>query len=185
MCMINKQRKITFINDCNAIVDVDLLEKAILWYADHPVASVKHIYKYGNYAAVSILKQKIHIHRLIGLFMIKSKSCFDHFHHKNGNKMDNRVDNIEQVKPSIHISKHQKCKNISDFQKASIIRFNHSKKGTRTKPHRKDVTPEMVYKMHSNGMTFNQISLMFSLNWNSVKKRYNDFIYDNKELLEE
>ena len=30
--MIKQQRKIKFINDCDAIVDTSELEKAILWY---------------------------------------------------------------------------------------------------------------------------------------------------------
>lgn len=183
--MIKEQKKIRFINDCNTKVDVDLLEQAVIWYAGSPVASIKHIYKHGNYAAVSIFKQKIHIHRLIGLFLMKEKSCKDHFHHKNGDKMDNRIENIERINPSVHISRHQKGRTISDFQRERIIETNHLRKGSRSKHHRKDVTSEMVYKMRSEGMSFNQISLMFNLDWSCVKQRYNDFIYDNPELLEE
>lgn len=183
--MIKEQRKINFINDCNTKVDLDLLERAVIWYAESPVASIKHIYKHGNYAAVSICKQKIHIHRLIGLFLIKEKYCTDHFHHKNGDKMDNRVENIERINPSVHISKHQRGRKASDLQRKRIIEFNHSRKGSRSKPRRNDVTPEMVYKMYSQGMNFNQISLMFNLEWTCVKQQYNDFIQNNPNLLED
>ena len=41
---VKKQKKINFVNDCEAIVDYKELENAILWYSDSPVTSVKHIY---------------------------------------------------------------------------------------------------------------------------------------------
>ena len=181
--MVKTQRPIKFIIYCGAIVDINLLEQAILWYANAPTTSIKHIFKHGRYAAVSIFKEKIHIHRLIGLFIAKSKKCADHFHHKNGDKMDNRVDNIERINPSIHISKHQKGRKICASQRAGILRFNHSRKGTRTKPHRPEVTPQMVFDLHSQGLSFNQISLKLNIDWGCVKKRYEDFIHDNPELL--
>ena len=58
--MIKNQKKITFINDCNVVVDYSELEKAVLWYAAHPVQSEKHIYMHGEYPAVSIGKSKLH-----------------------------------------------------------------------------------------------------------------------------
>lgn len=183
--MVKTQRSIKFINDCGAIVDTSLLEQAMLWYADTPMRSIKHIFKYGCYAAVSIFKEKIHVHRLIGLFISKSKDCTDHFHHRNGNKMDNRVDNIERISPSEHISKHQKGRKISASQREGIIRFNHTRKGTRKKTHRPDVTSRMVYDMRSQGLSFNQISLKLNMDWGCVKQRYDDFIYDNPELIKE
>ena len=63
--MIKEQKKIKFVNDCNALVDYEELEKAVLWYAESHVISIKHIYMHGNYPAVSICDEKIHIHRLL------------------------------------------------------------------------------------------------------------------------
>lgn len=63
ICLIVKeQKKLEFINDCHCIVDYAELEKAINWYSDKPTARLKHIYMHGNYPAVSIYKEKIHIH---------------------------------------------------------------------------------------------------------------------------
>lgn len=183
--MIKRQKTITLINDCGTIVDNEVLVKAILWYSDKPVSSIKHIYMHGKYAAVSIIKEKIHIHRLIGLFLNGSKDCPDHFHHKNGNKMDNRVENIERISPREHLSLHNKGRDITEKQREAIIKFNHSRKGTRQKARRVDVTPSMVYGLKKQGMTFNKISKMFELDWGCVRERYLRYIHDNPELLEE
>lgn len=37
--LVNEQKKIVFINDCNAIVDYEELENAILWYSGKPTIS--------------------------------------------------------------------------------------------------------------------------------------------------
>lgn len=52
--MIKVQKQIKFINDCNAIVDYNELEKTVIWYAKSPVISAKHIYMHGKYPAISI-----------------------------------------------------------------------------------------------------------------------------------
>lgn len=56
--IVNFQKRIEFINECNCIVDLNELEQAILWYQSKPTSSVKKIYLYGNYPAVSIHNQK-------------------------------------------------------------------------------------------------------------------------------
>lgn len=63
------------------------------------------------------------------------------------------------------------------------IKFNHSRKGGRMKPKRKDVTPKMVFEYITQGYSFNKISKITGLDWGCVKQRYNDFIHDNPELM--
>lgn len=106
---------------------------------------VKKIFLYGNYAAVSIGRDKIHVHRLIGLYLIGRRRCNNHFHHINSNKMDNRSVNIACVEPQIHISRHNKGRKPSTNAIRQTIAANHRRKGYRTNPHRGDVTPEQVY----------------------------------------
>ena len=47
MMIVKEQKKITFINNCNAIFDEEELSKAIMWYSTKPVISKKHIYMYA------------------------------------------------------------------------------------------------------------------------------------------
>ena len=71
--MVKEQKKIDFINDCNAIVDYEELEKAVLWYSEKTTVSKKHIYLHGMYPAVTIASEKIHIHRLLMMYWLNSK----------------------------------------------------------------------------------------------------------------
>lgn len=171
-------------NTCGAIYDPCLLREAIIWYAaSTPIYRNKKVFKYGNYAAVSIGKEKIHIHRLIGLYLNKSRKCDRHFHHINGNKMDNRAENVECIDPRTHLSRHNKGRKPSPNAIIKTIEFNHKRKGVRKIPYRSDVTPKQVYEMVTSGLSFNQISTHLRLSWSSVKQRYEDFIHDNPDLL--
>ena len=112
--IVKKQEPINFINDCDAIVDYKELENAILWYSDSPAISVKHIYMFGKYPAVSIGKDKIHIHRLLMMYWLDSKipSEFS-VHHIDENRLNASKNNLSVVLNSVHSSKHNKGKKIT------------------------------------------------------------------------
>lgn len=179
-----RQKGITLVNCCNAKYDVKTLTDAILWKADKPVQSIKHVYMHGKYACVSIGKGKFHIHRLIKEFILKQTIPVNfHVHHKDGDKLNNMEDNLEVIEQGVHLSNHNKGKPISEKTRIAIINFNHHRKGKRTKPHRPDVTPKKVYDMKHSGLSFNKISKLLKMDWGCVKQRYNDYIHDNPELL--
>lgn len=182
---INKQKHIQFINDCGCIVDEDELRKAILWFQKSPTAQIKHIYMHGAYPAVSIHKEKCHVHRLIMLYWNNGVIPDNkQIHHKNGNKKDSSRDNLILIEAGIHQSLHNKGKAISDKTREAIVRFNHSRKGCRMRRKRDDITPQMVFQYREQGMSFNKISKITGLDWGCVKQRYIDAIHDNPELLE-
>ena len=100
---VKKQKKINFVNDCEAIVDYKELENAILWYSDSPVTSVKHIYMHGKYPAVSIGKDKIHIHRLLMMYWLDSKIPTEFsVHHIDENRLNASKNNLSVVLNSVH-----------------------------------------------------------------------------------
>ncbi len=182
--LIKKQQKISFINDCNAIVDYGDLEKAIWWYAKSPVAQLKHIYMHGKYPAVSIRDRKIHIHRLLMMYWLNADLPSNYFvHHIDGNRLNSSKENLSIVFSSTHQKFHNQGKVISDAQKQRIIEFNHSQKGKR-RNYKKSISAKEVYDLKKQGYSFNKISEILKLDWGCVKQRYNDFIYDNPELLE-
>jgi hypothetical protein len=181
-----KQLKINFINDCNCQVDYNELEKALLWRSKKPISKTRHIYLHGDYPAVAIGKTKIHIHRLLMMFWLKTNLPSDFYvHHIDGNKLNAKIDNLILVHSVKHQSEHNKGKVLSKEHRRKIADKNKLRKGKRRNFTRKDVTTLEVFQMKQKGMSFNQISLKLNLDWGCVKQRYNDFIHDNPELLEE
>ena len=105
--MIRTQKPITFKNICGAIVDFKELAKAILWYSDRPVCSIKKIYMHGKYPAVSIGKQKVHIHRLLMMYWCGYIFPSDiYVHHIDENTHNNDMGNLQVMKSGEHQRHH-------------------------------------------------------------------------------
>lgn len=90
------QRKIEWINDAQAIFDEQLLNLAVEWWAGNPLNRKKKISMHGKYPAVSIYAEKIHLHRLLASY-IEGKHLPRklYVHHKDGNKLNSSIDNLE------------------------------------------------------------------------------------------
>ena len=182
--MVKIQRKIEFINDCYAVVDYGELEKAILWYSNKPTVSKKHIFMHGNYPAVSIGKEKMHIHRLMMMYWLNCKIPREFaVHHINENKLDSRKENLAVILNSTHISKHGKGRAVSDKVRKRMIAYNHTRKGTRQPFHRADISYVDVKKMLDKGYSLNMIAKTLGCDWSTVKARVDD-LKNNPELLE-
>ena len=103
----------------------------MLWYQDKPTSRLKHIYMFGNYPAVTIFKEKIHIHRLLMMYWngIRKLDKNTYVHHIDENKLNASKDNLMFINASLHQSKHNKGKTISEYQKEKIrgIRYETTK----------------------------------------------------------
>lgn len=180
---VKEQKQIKFINDCNAIVDYIELEKAILWYAKKPVTSIKHIYMHGKYPAVSISREKMHIHRLLMMYWLDTIIPSEFIvHHLNNNKLDATKENLSIVLNTVHASKHNKGKEVSNAVRERLIEFNHSRKNTRQPNRRSDVKYADVKQLHDKGYNINQIAKELGCDWSTVRARLRD-IFDNADLL--
>lgn len=178
--IVNFQKRIEFINECNCIVDLNELEQAILWYQSKPTSSVKKIYLHGNYPAVSIHNQKIHIHRLLMQYWLNTKLPFEYsVHHLNENKLDARKENLSLILNSAHNSSHNKGRIFSDSHREKIALANKRRKGMKMKK-RVDIPKDKLRELLSDGKTINWIASYFGCDWSTVKAR----IYENPELLE-
>ena len=105
-------------------------------------------------------------------------------HHIDENKLNATQDNLALVFCTAHQCHHGKGKIISDEQKQKIRESNHRRKGKRAK-YKVPVTAKQVYEMRAQGYSFNKISQILKLDWSCVKQRYDDFIHDNPELIED
>lgn len=168
---------IIFKNDCNAIFDEKILKKAICWYSKKPVCRIKHIYMYGNYPAISIYTEKIHIHRLIKMYQLGTDIDNKFYvHHKDGNKLNASINNLELITVSEHQSLHNKNKELSSEQKMKISKSNKKRRGIKYK---KRVNMENLKEYLQQGLSINKIAKIYNCGWNTVKSR----IHENKELL--
>ena len=181
--IVKSQKRIEFINDCNCIVDYNELEKAIIWYQQKPTSRLRHIYLYGNYPAISINTEKIHVHRLLMEYLLKTNIPRNYYvHHINENKLYARKENLAIVFMTTHQSKHNKGKIISEKQKEAIRINNHKRLGTKRNFTRKDISYKKIWNLYQKGYSINKISRELNYDWQQVKDRLNE-IYDNSELL--
>ena len=119
------QKKIVFCNNVNCIVDLGLLENACIWASQKPLVSKKAISMHGNYPSVSIYGKKLHIHRLLMSYILgRFLTSKEYVHHKNENKLDCRINNLQVMNASNHQSMHNKGKVISEKQKEQIRNWN-------------------------------------------------------------
>lgn len=177
--MIKRQRKITFINSCDCMVDFDLLEKAMLWYSDKPLYSQKIIYMYSKYPTISIYDKKIHIHRLLKMYELQSDINENlYVHHIDGNKLNAQLNNLELIDSKKHQSLHNKDKKLTIEHRNKIAEANKKRKGIKIK---KRVDMPNLQEYLKMGYTINKISKIYGCDWSTVKNR----LYENTELLED
>ncbi len=101
---LKTQRPIVLTNTCESIHDDELLIQAILWASPKFVTSKKKVFMNGQYPAVAIGKDKIHVHRLIAHYVYGGLKRDDYVHHLDGNKLNNILANLEIMSASKHQS---------------------------------------------------------------------------------
>ena len=177
---VKRQEKIDFSNECECLVDYSELEKAILWYQQKPTLGRKKIYLHGLYPAVSIHNEKIHIHRLLMQYWLKTRIPFEYsVHHLNENKLDARKENLSLILNKAHNRKHNKGRIFSEAHRRKISVANHSRKGLKMKK-RVLIPSEELKAFLKEGKSINWIAQYYGCDWSTVRAR----IYENPELLE-
>lgn len=177
---VKRQAKIDFSNECECLVDYSELEKAILWYQQKPSLSKKKIYLHGHYPAVSIHNEKVHVHRLLMQYWLRTKLPFEYsVHHLNENKLDARKENLSLILNKTHNSEHNKGKVLSGTHRQKIGKANHNRKGMKMK--KRVLIPKEELKVFvKEGKSINWIAQHYGCDWSTVRAR----IYENAELLE-
>jgi len=177
---VKKQRPIKLINKCNCKYDEDILIKAMLWFADRPQCSIKYVFISGVYPAVSIHGVKIHVHRLIATYLNKEIITSSiHAHHKDGDKLNALVSNIELVDASKHMSIHNSGKKLSEEHKRKISEANRRRKGIKLK-RKYNIPFKDLKRFLKKGKSISFIARKYGCSRMVIQQR----IFENKHLLE-
>lgn len=177
---MDRYKGISLTNTCECLVDENELTRAILWYSNNRLSSTKKIFMYGNYPAVSIAKEKLHVHRLLMMYWEQRKlSPKEYVHHIDENKLNAQKNNLKILYVSDHQSHHNKGKSISDNHRRLISEANRKRKGLK---HRKrvDIPINELKHLLASGNSINSIAKRYKCDWTTIKAR----IIDNPELLE-
>lgn len=174
-----KQKKIVFVNQCNCLVDVDVLEKAMLWYSGGNLKSPRKIYMHAKYPCVSIFDKKIHVHRLIGLYLWRDIVVSGMVvHHKDHDKLNASIDNLDIISNTVHASHHNKGRVLSKEHKEKISKANSKRKGMKMKRKYNIPVRELNHYL-SLGYSINKIATIYGCDWSVIKHR----IHENPDLL--
>lgn len=179
--IVKFQKSIEIVNKCGAIFDENELKDAIVWYSEKPVTRIKRVYMYGEYPAVSIYDQKIHIHRLLMMYWENRQlDTEEYVHHKNENKLCAVKGNLELLPCAKHQSHHNKGKTLSAEHRAKISDANRRRRNTKYRK-RIDLPLIEINNMLAEGKSINHIANHFGVDHSTIKSR----IYENPSLLED
>lgn len=179
--IVKEQKPLTIKDKCGCIFDEFVLKSAILWMAEKPVAASKTVFMHGRYPAVSIHGKKMHLHRLIYQY---ANQCilpsYIHVHHIDGDKLNNRVNNLKAIYAPRHMSEHNANKSLTIEHRRKIARANQKRKGIKMKK-KVDIPLDELRVLLTEGRSILSISKHFGCDWSTIKAR----IHDNPELLKE
>ena len=160
---------IEFNNSCGCLVEYDILEKAIIEECKRRNIIPKNnykIYMYRDYAGISLKHDKVSVHRIIGKYMVGFNFGKDiHVHHLDGNKLNNKISNLQVIRKDLHIKTHYMVQYVS---KEYIHGFGERMKKIIV---RKDVTKEKIEELQKRGLSIIQISYELGCGENTVRRR--------------
>lgn len=161
-----------FNNECECIVDYELLYKAIDNKCKTENCYLHNEYRIvlrNGYPAVCINRQRYYVHILIGEVIYGKIRKGYVIHHKDKNKLNAMPDNLELMTKLEHSKIHGNERIGIDLRsaegKANSI---NSAREVRT---RKDVTIERVSELRNTGLTIPEISKELNCGINTVNRR--------------
>lgn len=156
----------SFENSCNAIFDEKLLYEAIDWKCQllNKYCHKKYkVYLCNGYPCISIGHEKIKIHQLLGEYLFGKIRNGYVIHHKDGNKLNNRKENLQYISNVLHAQIHHKGKEYTPSIKAI--------KKARKTIYREEITKEKCEQLRKQGLTINQIAQKLNCCVNTINRR--------------
>ncbi|MDX2471659.1 MAG: HNH endonuclease [SAR324 cluster bacterium] len=96
------------INECDCILDIELVKKALLWYCPKEVWGRFYIIRPSKYPLLQLPNYKrISVHKLIIRYQNREKDLGNlTVHHINGNTEDARIENLQLLTREEHSKVH-------------------------------------------------------------------------------
>ncbi len=165
-----EQKPLEFINSCNCAFDPTMLSAAMLWYSPGTLKSPRKVFMHGQYPAVSIYDEKIHVHRLIARYVTGLLPDKTVVHHRDHDKLNAMWANLEISDASVHASLHNKGKTLSHAHRQKIGEAGRKRAGIRMK-RKYNIPAEDLQRMLDDGMSISAIAREYGCDWTVVKQR--------------
>ena len=154
----------TFTNECNCIVDEELLAKAVDKYCrrNNVYCHNNHrITLHNNYPTIVISRKHLYVHDLLRAQLQFTRKGFV-VHHKDFNKLNNSVDNLAYITHS----KHSKLHSIHNWEEVRAKGIKYKRGYTR-----KDIPDDEIRKMLDDGVPVKAIAGFYKCHSNTIYER--------------
>ena len=132
----------------------------------------------SGYKAIRVNGKKVDEHRYIMEQYLGRKLSRDEVvHHKNGEKDDNDVDNLEVMDLSEHTKQHHIGSTLSEETKRKISEALIGNQSVNRKLN--DSQVEEIKRLHDNGVSNRKIAKMFNVNHQTINDIINGKHYKN------
>ena len=153
-----------FKNECNCIVDENLLAKAVDAYCRRRNIYCKSEYRITlrlGYPQVVINRNHVYVHDLIVMILYHSRPNYV-VHHIDFNKLNDSVENLAYISHSRHSKIH------SNLYWEKVRRENIKVKRS---VQRKDISNDEIQKMLNDGISVKEIARHFNCHHNTIYQR--------------